>query len=161
MVPDMKFAAEKIKTKFPAIIHRAGWALALVIAVMYAALGLVGFLIFLFGILTLVLIQAAILIRYIANENKRVQEREVDKDFDIHEDVNPLDDDNLSQFNDIDKYSESSFKVKPLAAKNSESQALEQSRKRKTVAVKFSDMPLDFAKSARFRDSEEFDLSTG
>ena len=120
MIPDMKFAVEKVKTKFPAIIHRAGWALALVVAVMCAALGLVGFLIFLFGILTLILIQAAILVRYIANENKRVQEREIEQDYDLHADINPLDDDNLSQFNDIDKYSESSFKVKPLLGKNSE-----------------------------------------
>ena len=75
MIPDMKFAVEKVKSKFPVIIQKAGWAIALIIVVMYAALGLVGFLIFLFGFLTLFLIQAVIAFKYFMNEQKRVKER--------------------------------------------------------------------------------------
>ena len=72
MIPDLKFAVDKAKSKFPIIIQRAGWALLVIVAIMYAALGLVGFLIFLTGILTLVVVQVIIVVRYIINENKRV-----------------------------------------------------------------------------------------
>ena len=72
MIPDLKFAVDKAKSTFPAIIQRAGWALLVVIAIMYAALGLVGFLLFLFGIIVLATLQIIIVIRYIINEKRRV-----------------------------------------------------------------------------------------
>ena len=65
--------------------------MALIIVIMYAALGLNGFLTFIFGILTLIIIQAIIVARYMANEYKRVQEREITEDFDEHEKFNPMD----------------------------------------------------------------------
>ena len=47
----------------------------LTVVVMYAAIGLQGLLIFLFGIIFLILLQAGLVFRYIVNENKRAKDR--------------------------------------------------------------------------------------
>ena len=78
MIPDLRFAVDKAKNKFPVILQRAGWLLLALVGIMYAALGLVGFLIFLAGILALAIVQVIIIVRYIVNENKRVKERQIE-----------------------------------------------------------------------------------
>ena len=62
-----------MQKKFPGIIQRFGWAVLLLFLVMFAAIGLTGVLIFLGGILFIVALQAALIISYIVNENRRAQ----------------------------------------------------------------------------------------
>ena len=91
-----------------------------------------------------------------------MKERELTEDCDEHEDINPMnDEDYLDQFNDIDKYSDNSVKIKPLAAKNSESLEIERAKKRRvTQAVQFSSINLSKGRSAMLsRDSDTLDLS--
>ena len=73
MLPDAAKAVEKAQRKFPVILKNFGWAILLIFLVMYAAIGLNGLLIFLGGILFLVTLQAALLFRYIVNENFRAK----------------------------------------------------------------------------------------
>ena len=104
MIPDFNVVINKAKDKFPVIIQRAGWVLALIIAVMYAALGLVGFLIFLSGIIFLGALQGMIIMRYIENEKTRVKEREINAEVEREEEDNQCqeEDDPLSHLHDID-----------------------------------------------------------
>ena len=107
MIPDYKLAVDKAKSKFPVIIQQAGWALALIIVVMFAALGLVGFLIFLFGISFIVILQIALVVRYISNEHRRAAEREMEEEIELEEMANQVterdsEDDPMSQFHNID-----------------------------------------------------------
>ena len=71
MLPDVARYAAKVQRKFPIIIQRAGWAILLIFVLMYAAIGLNGILIFIGGIIVVIIVQLALLFRYIVNENKR------------------------------------------------------------------------------------------
>ena len=52
-------------------MQRFGWAILLAFLIMFAVIGLTGIVIFLAGVLTLLGLQAALLFRYIVNENRR------------------------------------------------------------------------------------------
>ena len=71
MLPDVARYAVKVQRKFPIIVQRAGWAILLIFLLMYAVIGLNGILIFIGGIIVVIVVQLALLFRYIVNENKR------------------------------------------------------------------------------------------
>ena len=75
MLPDFKKAVEKAQKKFPTLVKRFGWGILLTILLMYATIGLNGLLIFLSGIVFTALLVAALIFRYIVNENIRAAER--------------------------------------------------------------------------------------
>jgi len=78
MLPDFGKAVEKASKKFPSLIQRFGWGILLIILLMYATVGLNGLLIFLSGIASTILLIAALIFRYIVNENRRAAERKKD-----------------------------------------------------------------------------------
>ena len=74
MLPDLGKAVEKAHKNFPNLIQRFGWGILLTFLIMYAAIGLNGLLIFLTGIIFIAVLQAALIFRYIVNENRRVKD---------------------------------------------------------------------------------------
>lgn len=71
MVPPIDKWQKKFSVKFPPIFQKFGAFVALFFAILYAALGLHGVLIFSFGVLAVLAVEGAFLVRYFANENKR------------------------------------------------------------------------------------------
>ena len=73
MLPDIDRAVDKIKKECPAVWTRFGGAVALCFAFMYAAIGFVGVLTFVLGMLTVIVLIGIAIFLYIVNENERAR----------------------------------------------------------------------------------------
>lgn len=69
MLPDGERALKKLQRKFPEIWKRFGGAIALLILLMYAAIGFNGVLTFILGMLAVLVLLAAAIFIYVMNEN--------------------------------------------------------------------------------------------
>ena len=73
MLPDSERAIKKVERKFPMIKNTVAGIAVGVFGILYGSIGFGGVVIFVLGMLSVVILVAAIIFRYIVNENERAR----------------------------------------------------------------------------------------